>query len=105
MGIDVTECLSLNLSSDPMICAIPKQTALPAKDRADPAILVNAANPRIRILDLTDEICPPEHYVCLPLKDHTVIWQSEYLITATFARSLSPAFEAVLSAAGGREAR
>jgi len=74
-------------------CAEPISTALPGHPDLDVAKQFAG---RVQILDLTSAIC--DAAACPMLKGNLIVYQDRHHLTATFARTLAPQFQELLSA-------
>jgi hypothetical protein len=95
-SFDANACLAERPEEPLLACSADVKKALPGADRPDPLLIVTDRVPSIEALELNDAICPPTGYICLPASDAMLIWQSRYLITASFAKTLADRFSRAL---------
>jgi peptidoglycan/LPS O-acetylase OafA/YrhL len=90
--LDVPDCISANpgrLSR----CATLTKTSM---GRAGDSDLLAARDlPRTRVVDLTAAICPGRY--CPAIIGRVIVWRDGHHLTATYARSLAPRLDKVLS--------
>ncbi len=88
------ECLQLN-RGDPLACANPRATALVD----DPASAAVAADPRARVLDLSDQFCDED--TCYAAIGGIMVYFDLDHVSRSYMKSLIPVFEARLTDAVG----
>jgi hypothetical protein len=90
------ECMEKATHDASLTCATRKDTALPDSQSPDPLTLVANASNSVTLIDLNDQLCPPDGNICPPLIEGEIVWRTKYLLTATYSASLSEELERLL---------
>ena len=93
MMFDVAECIEI-AGADADACARPRKSML--ADR-DPIETAGDLPPNVRYIDLSRYFCNDD--TCPPVAGNVLIYSDQHHITATYARTLSPALEEAVFAA------
>ncbi len=93
MSGNIPECLSRNLT-EPSSCDNLRKMVIDRPMQPDPLVIAAKKTPGVILVDLTSEFC--NKISCFALIDGNIVWRDSHHMTASFARTLSSKFKALI---------